>query len=77
FKLSPAQKQILVALISDFDHAMENIDLKQSCNSISGTFSPIKVFERKKEIYDTFIRFLPDEDIFQLIISEEDKGWLK
>lgn len=77
FKLSPAQKQILVALISDFDHAMENIELKQACNSISETFSPIKVFERKKEIYDTFIRFLPDEDIFQLIISEEDKGWLR
>lgn len=77
FKLSPAQKQILMALINDFDHAMENIELKQACNSISETFSPIKVFERKKEIYDTFIRFLPEEDIFQLIISDEDKGWLK
>lgn len=76
YKLSPAQKDILMALINDYDHTMENMDLKQACHSTSESFSPAKSFERNKGVYQTFIRFLADEDIFQLIIPDEDKGWI-
>ena len=74
--LEPRERKLLAALIDDFDHEMTNIELRDSVGSNAKQFSPSKVFERHQPVYHAFIKFLTDEQRYQLQMPDEDRDWL-
>ncbi|PSJ17158.1 hypothetical protein [Nitrosomonas supralitoralis] len=79
YLLEPMQQRILSALIDDRDHEMDKEAIKTACGSESQRFSPSKAFDKDettKLIYRTFIRFLPEDDRYSLIIPNDDRDWL-
>lgn len=74
--LEPMQKKILLALMDDFDHRMEGALLRDKCGSRAATFQPVKYFERNKQVFDRFIRYVPGDKEYELLISVEDSDWL-
>lgn len=75
-KLEPRERNLLMALIDDLDHEMDNASLRDKVGSVAEKFSPSKVFDRKPHVYRTFIRFLREDGRYQLQIPPEDRGWL-
>lgn len=75
-KLEPRERKLLLALIDDLDHEMDNASLRDKVGSVAEKFSPSKVFDRKPHVYRTFIRFLREDDRYQLQIPPEDRSWL-
>ena len=75
-KLEPRERNLLVALIDDRDHEMDNASLRDKVGSGAEKFSPSKVFDRKPHVYRTFIRFLREDGRYQLQIPPEDCSWL-
>ncbi|AXW58076.1 hypothetical protein CJO93_12175 [Ralstonia solanacearum] len=51
---------------------------RQSRTSILGRllFSPSKDFRRNPIVYQTFIRYLRDDECYALIIPDGDRDWL-
>ncbi len=76
YPLEPRQQSILVALMDDHDHEMENDALKTACRSQSQRFSPSKEFERNPVVYKAFIHYLRDDERYALIIPDDDHDWL-
>ncbi len=76
YPLEPRQQSILVALIDDHDHEMENDALKTACRSQAQRFSPSKEFERNPVVYKAFIHYLRDDERYALIIPDDDRDWL-
>ncbi|QIK19213.1 hypothetical protein [Ralstonia pseudosolanacearum] len=76
YPLEPRQQAMLLALISDLDHEMGKDALKAACGSQAQLFSPSKDFRRNQVVYQTFIRYLRDDERYALIIPDEDRGWL-
>lgn len=74
--LEPRERKLLLALIDDLDHEMDNAGLRDKVGSVAEKFSPSKVFDRKPRVYRTFIRFLREDDRYQLQIPPEDRSWL-
>ena len=75
-KLEPRERNLLIALIDDLDHEMDNEGLRDKVGSVAEKFSPSKVFDRKPHVYRTFVRFLRDDGRYQLQIPPEDRSWL-
>jgi len=75
-KLEPRERKLLIALIDDLDHEMDNAGLRDKVGSVAEKFSPSKVFDRKPLVYRTFIRFLREDGRYQLQIPPEDRSWL-
>ena len=75
-KLEPRERNLLVALIDDRDHEMDNASLRDKVGTGAEKFSPSKVFDRKPHVYRTFIRFLREDGRYQLQIPPEDCSWL-
>ncbi len=75
-KLEPRERKLLLALIDDLDHEMDNTGLRDKVGSVAEKFSPSKVFDRKPHVYRTFIRFLREDERYQLQIPPEDHSWL-
>lgn len=75
-KLEPRERKLLLALIDDLDHEMDNAALRDKVGSVAEKFSPSKVFDRKPRVYRTFIRFLREDERYQLQIPPEDRSWL-
>ena len=76
YLLERMQQIILVALIDDLDHEMDKDALKTACCSESQRFSPRKVFDRNVLVYNTFIRYLRNDERYALIIPDDDSDWL-
>jgi hypothetical protein len=76
YDLEPRHRSILLALINDFDHEMDNDSLKSACGSEAQRFSPSKEFDRVPAVYRTFIRYQRGDKRYALIIPEEDRCWL-
>lgn len=76
YDLEPRQQKILMALISHPDHEMSLTALRASVDSQSQTFSPRREFGRNVAVYERFIRYLPNDKVYQLLIPEGDLGWL-
>lgn len=75
-KLEPRERKLLIALIDDLDHELDNDSLRDKVGSVAENFSPSKVFDRKPHVYRTFIRFLREDGRYQLQIPPEDRSWL-
>ena len=76
YELEPIQVRILVALMDDRDHEMTGEALRTACHSDAAPFSPVKMFERNREVYKRFITYQRGDQVFALVISEEDRDWL-
>ena len=76
YALEPMQAKILLALMDDHDHQMAGTLLRDKCGSDAASFQPIKYFDRKKPVYQVFIRYLPSEKEYALVIPAEDRDWL-
>ncbi len=80
YPLDPTQKNILVALIDDHDHEMENDALKTACGSQAQRFSPSKAFDKDEDtqrVYRTFVTYQRGDERYRLIIPDEDRDWLR
>lgn len=77
YPLEPRQQSILIALIDDLDHEMDKDALKTACKSQAQRFSPSKEFERNRVVYQTFIRYLRDDERYALTIPADDRDWLQ
>ncbi|MDP1526358.1 MAG: hypothetical protein Q8M20_11155 [Rhodocyclaceae bacterium] len=79
YPLDPTQKNILLALIDDHDHEMENDAIKTACGSQAQRFSPSKAFDKNEatqHVYRTFVIYQRDDENYRLIIPEDDRDWL-
>ncbi|MDB0565158.1 hypothetical protein AB6Q13_06295 [Ralstonia solanacearum] len=76
YPLEPRQQAMLLALINDLDHEMGKDALKIACGSQAQVFSPSKDFRRNPVVYQTFIRYLRDDERYALIIPDGDRDWL-
>jgi hypothetical protein len=76
YPLEAMQANILLALIDDFDHRMEGGALRDACGSSARNFRPVKQFDRNKLVYETFIRYIPGDKEYELIIRPDDSDWL-
>lgn len=76
FDLEPMQREILLALIDDFDHRMDLAQLRTACESSAEIFSPSKYFVRNRPVYKAFIKYIKGDQEYVLVISNEDRPWL-
>ena len=76
YPLEAMQVNILLALMDDFDHRMEGRALRDACGSSARNFRPVKQFDRNKIVYETFIRYVPGDKEYELIICAGDSDWL-
>ncbi|MGD7242963.1 hypothetical protein ACQCRW_25345, partial [Ralstonia pseudosolanacearum] len=76
YPLEPRQQAMLLALINDLDHEMGKEALKIASGSQAQLFSPSKDFRRNPIVYQTFIRYLRDDECYALIIPDGDRDWL-
>jgi hypothetical protein len=76
YALEPRQKDLLLALMDDFDREMDRDALRTACRSQADPFSPIKVFDRNKVVYKRFIKYQSGDGVYALQIPEEDRDWL-
>ena len=76
YALEPRQKDLLLALMDDFDREMDRDALRTACQSQADPFSPIKVFDRNKVVYKQFIKYQSGDGVYALQIPEEDRDWL-
>jgi hypothetical protein len=73
YDLEPRQRLIILALLEDLDNELDKDSLQRKCGSQSQSFSPSKEFERNKAVYKKFIRYLRDDERYQLLIPLEDQ----
>ncbi len=76
YPLEAMQTNILLALIDDFDHRMEGSALRDACSSAARNFRPVKQFDRNKLVYETFIRYIPGDKEYELVIPANDLAWI-
>ncbi|PIT80148.1 TFIIB-type zinc ribbon-containing protein [Limnohabitans sp. 15K] len=76
YALEPRQKDLLLALMDDFDREMDRDALRTACRSQADSFSPSKVFERIPVVYKQFIKYQSGDGVYALQIPEEDRDWL-
>ncbi len=76
YPLEAMQANILLALIDDFDHRMDGSALRDACGSSARNFRPVKQFDRNKLVYETFIRYVPGDKEYELVISANDLAWI-
>ena len=76
YPLEAMQVNILLALIDDFDHRMEGRALRDVCGSTARNFRPVKQFDRNKLVYETFIRYIPGDKEYELVIPANDLAWI-
>jgi hypothetical protein len=76
YPLEAMQANILLALIDDFDHRMDGSALRDACGSSARNFRPVKQFDRNKLVYETFIRYIPGDKEYELVISANDLAWI-
>ena len=72
YELEPLQRLIIIALLEDLDHELDKDTLHRKCGSQSQSFSPSKEFGRNKAVYKRFVRYLRDDERYQLQIPLED-----
>lgn len=71
-RLTRQEKDVLIALIEHPDHEMSKEALRDAVGSQALDFKPAEVFKRHRAVYERFIRFRPDEGVYQLIVPDTD-----
>jgi hypothetical protein len=76
YELEGMQKNILLSLIDSHAHRLEGAVLGERCGSEAFPFQPAKFFSRNNEVYKAFVKYVPGDKIYELVIAEEDQDWL-
>jgi hypothetical protein len=76
FELEGMQQKILLALMDAYGHRLEGDQIGERCGSSARPFQPAKHFGRIKQVRKTFIRYVRDDDVYELIIHPEDRDLL-
>lgn len=76
FELEGMQMKILLALIDSHAHRLEGNVIGDRCSSDEFPFQPAKFFSRNNEVYKTFVKYVPGDKVYELVIAPEDKDWI-
>jgi uncharacterized Zn finger protein (UPF0148 family) len=76
YELEGMQQKILLSLMDAHSHQLEGSVMGSICESDSFPFQPAKFFGRNKEVYRAFVRWIPGDKVYELIIHTEDHDWL-
>lgn len=76
YELEGMQQKILLALMDAHAHRLEGKLIADRCGSESFPFQPAKYFGRNNEVYKAFIRYVPGDKVYELIIHPEDADLL-
>ena len=76
YELEGMQKNILLSLIDSHAHRLEGNVLGERCGSEAFPFQPSKFFSRNNEVYKAFVKYVPGDKVYELIVAHEDKDWL-
>lgn len=74
YPLERMQQKILLALMDAHAHRLEGNEIGERCGSDAFPFQPAKYFGRKNQVYKAFIKYVPGDKVYELIISPEDAG---
>lgn len=72
YELEGMQQKILLALIDAHAHRLEGKVIADRCGSDAFPFQPAKYFGRNNEVYKAFVRYVPGDKVYELIIHPED-----
>lgn len=72
YELEGMQQKILLALMDAHAHRLEGNQIGERCGSSSFPFQPAKYFGRNNEVYKAFVRYVPGDKVYELIIHPED-----
>ena len=76
FDLEGMQQKILLALMDAHSHRLERNQIGERCGSSSFPFQPAKHFGRNKQVRQTFVKYDPADNVYELIIHPEDRDLL-
>lgn len=76
YELEGMQQKILLALMDAHAHRLEGKEIADRCGSESFPFQPAKYFGRNNEVYKAFVRYVPGDKVYELVIHEEDQEWI-
>lgn len=71
YELEGMQQKILLALMDAHAHRLEGKVIADRCGSDAFPFQPAKYFGRNNEVYKAFVRYLPGDKVYELIIHPE------
>ena len=72
YELEGMQQKILLALMDAHAHRLEGKVIADRCVSDAFPFQPAKYFGRNNEVYKAFVRYVPGDKVYELIIHPED-----
>lgn len=72
YELEGMQQKILLALMDAHAHRLEGKVIADRCGSDAFPFQPAKYFGRNNEVYKAFVRYVPGDKVYELIIHPED-----
>ena len=72
YELEGMQQKILLALMDAHAHRLEGKVIADRCGSDAFPFHPAKYFGRNNEVYKAFVRYVPGDKVYELIIHPED-----
>jgi len=76
YELEGMQQKILLALMDAHAHRLEGKVIADRCGSDAFPFQPAKYFGRNNEVYKAFVRYVPGDKVYELVIHEEDQEWI-
>ncbi len=76
YELEGMQQKILLSLIDSHAHRLEGNEIGERCGSDAFPFQPAKFFSRNNEVYKAFVRWVPGDKVYELVIHTEDRDWL-
>lgn len=76
YELEGMQQKILLALMDAHAHRLEGNQIGSLCGSEAFPFQPVKYFGRNNEVYKAFLRYVPGDKVYELVIPEEDREWI-
>lgn len=76
YELEGMQQKILLALMDSHAHRLEGKEIANRCGSNAFPFQPAKYFGRNNEVYKAFVRYVPGDKVYELIIHPEDRDLL-
>lgn len=76
YELEGMQQKILLALMDAHAHRLEGKVIADRCGSDAFPFQPAKYFGRNNEVYKAFVRYVPGDKVYELVMHEEDQEWI-
>ena len=73
YELERMQQKILLALMDAHGHRLEGKVIADRCGSDAFPFQPAKYFGRNNEVYKAFVRYVPGDKVYELIVRNDNE----